>query len=153
MRREEIEAAVARHAERVREEGGTPRSGPGRLPATSPADRKAKRDAAESRAARAAGDRALTGQEQRLLDRRLGDVDSAARAAWGEISYLSDGLDVDARATVGAAIHAARAAEVARTARRDTERSRAADQARERLTARGVPVPRRNPFAIDRFSV
>ncbi|MBE7162441.1 MAG: hypothetical protein INR72_14455, partial [Williamsia herbipolensis] len=132
MRREELEAAVARHAERVREEGGTPRSGPTRLPATSPAERKAKRDDAESRAARAANDRAMTKQEQRLLDRRLGDVDSAARAAWSQMSYLADDMDTDARAVIGASIHAARAAEVARTGRSDDTR-RAADRARDRL--------------------
>jgi hypothetical protein len=152
MRREELEAAVARHADRVREEGHTPRTGPGGLPATSPTERKAKRDEAEARAARAANDRAMTGQERRLLDRRLGDVDSAARAAWAQVSWMTDDMGVDARATMGAAVHAARAAEVARTRRSDDVR-RAADRARDRLGARGVPDRRRSPFDVDRFSV
>jgi hypothetical protein len=149
MRREELEAAVARHAERVREEGGTPRSGVGRLPASSPTERKAKRDDAEARAARAANDRAMSGGAERLLDGRLGGVDSAARAAWAQLSYIED-MDVDARATIGAAVHAARAAEVARTRRNDDTR-RAADRARERLSDRGVPERRRSPFDVDRF--
>jgi hypothetical protein len=81
-----------------------------------------------------------------------GQPGSVDAAAWGELSYLTDDMDVDARATVGAAIHAARAAEVARTRRSDDVR-RAADRARERLSSRGVPERRRSPFDVDRFSV
>lgn len=116
MRDEELAAASARHAERARAAGGEARGVT--VPEQSRDDRLARARAAESARTRRAGDE-VTARNSGRVARTLAEVGDQARLAWGQVGNLE--VDVDARLRLAAAIHASRAATVARQ-RRDPRR-------------------------------
>lgn len=130
MRDEELAEASARHAERVRAAGGVPRDAA--LPEQTLEDRIARARTADAARTRRAADEILTRRNVRAA-RNLADVDEQARIAWGQVG-LAD-VDPDSRVTLAAAIHASRAATVARQ-RRDDATDGAARAARGRLASR-----------------
>ncbi|MFZ7086494.1 hypothetical protein [Curtobacterium sp. RRHDQ10] len=130
MRDEELAAASARHAERVRAAGGVPRDSV--VPEQPLDERVARARSADSARTRRAADQILAGRGVRAA-RNLADVDDQARIAWGQVG--PDEADFDARVTLAAAIHAARAATVARQ-RNDETTDGAARAARGRLASR-----------------
>jgi hypothetical protein len=130
MREEELAEASARHAERVRAAGGVPRDAV--IPEQPLEDRVARARAADAARTRRAADEILTRRNVRAA-RNLADVDEQARIAWGQVG--PDQVDADARVTLAAAIHASRAATVARL-RRDDRTDGAARAARGRLASR-----------------
>ncbi|KQO61275.1 hypothetical protein ASF23_12340 [Curtobacterium sp. Leaf261] len=87
------------------------------VPEQSRDDRLARARAAESARTRRAGDEVLTRSTGRAA-RSIGEVDSQARHAWAQLGNVD--VDTDARLTLAAAIHASRAATMARHRRSAT---------------------------------